>query len=63
MANENGNVVDNIQTALWEPRISKSKAITTHIKVCTWWIYISIKLRKLIYQYTYEWKLDYIYWK
>jgi hypothetical protein len=37
MVNENGNVVDNIQTALWEPRISKSKAITTHIKVCTWW--------------------------
>jgi hypothetical protein len=35
MANENGNVVDNIQTTLWEPRITKSKAITTHIKVCT----------------------------
>jgi hypothetical protein len=35
MANENGNVVDNIQTALREPGITKSKAITTHIKVCT----------------------------
>jgi hypothetical protein len=34
MANENGNV-DNIQTDLWEPLTIKSKAITTHIKVCT----------------------------